>query len=87
MQARNLHRDNLYLDNLHLDQMTDALRHTEVDFVLDHGTVTIVKSVAGKSGENRGDRLILALRGSATDNLDLTTDEIIDWSRTAQLPR
>ena len=63
------------------------LRHTEVDFVLDHGTVTIVKSVAGKSGENRGDRLILALRGSATDNLDLTTDEIIDWSRTAQLPR
>ncbi len=56
------------------------LPHTEVDFVLERGEVRIVKIAAAK-GPSRGERIVGLLRGSATAKLDLTTDQILDMTR------
>jgi len=60
------------------------LPHTEVDFVFDGGEVRLVKASTPK-GETRGERLVRLMTGAATANLDLTTDQILEWSR-SELP-
>ena len=56
------------------------LPHMEVEFVFEGGEVKIVKA-ATVTGETPGDVLIRLLAGKATDNLDLTTDDILNASR------
>jgi AbrB family looped-hinge helix DNA binding protein len=60
------------------------LPHTEVDFLLEKGQVRLVKSKNPK-GETRGERLVRLMAGKADAHLDLTNDEILDWSR-SELP-
>ena len=54
----------------------------EVEFGLDGETITVrkTKRPAGP-GPTRGERLVEALRGTATANRDLTTDEIMKLLR------
>ena len=50
---------------------------TEVDFVVDGDTVTLKRMEPGRRGKSRGQRMVEALRGTATINRDLSTDEIM----------
>jgi antitoxin PrlF len=50
---------------------------TEVDFVFDDGIVTLRRAEPGRRGKSRGQRMVEALRGTATINRDLSTDEIM----------
>jgi AbrB family looped-hinge helix DNA binding protein len=50
---------------------------TEVDFVFDDGIVTLRRVEPGRRGKSRGQRMVEALRGTATINRDLSTDEIM----------
>ena len=50
---------------------------TEVDFVFDGDTVTLRRAIPGRRGKSRGERMVEALRGTATINRDLSTDEIM----------
>ena len=54
----------------------------EVEFGLDGETITLRKAEkpAGP-GPTRGERLVAALKGTATANRDLTTDEIMKLLR------
>lgn len=53
---------------------------TEVDFILDNGSVRLVRT-AEPRGETRGQRIARHLSGRGTANLDLTTDEIMALMR------
>jgi len=53
------------------------LPDTEVDFVVEDGTVKIVR--ATQAGRTRGDRVVRRLRGRAVSHL--TTDEILALTR------
>ena len=50
---------------------------TEVDFVVDGEIVTLRRAEPGRRGKSRGQRMVEALRGTATINRDLSTDEIM----------
>jgi AbrB family looped-hinge helix DNA binding protein len=50
---------------------------TEVDFVFNGDVVTLRRSEPGRGGKSRGQRMVEALRGTATINRDLSTDEIM----------
>jgi AbrB family looped-hinge helix DNA binding protein len=54
------------------------LPHTEVDFVVDDGSVKIVPA-ASPRGESRGERIVRRMRGKAT--VSMTTDEIMALTR------
>ena len=54
------------------------LPHTEVEFVLEEGSVRIVK-VAASKGEGRGERVLRLLREAGP--LSMTTDEIMELTR------
>jgi AbrB family looped-hinge helix DNA binding protein len=61
------------------------LPHTEVEFTIDGDVVTIAR--AKSTGEpRRGKRLVDLLLNAATANHDISTDEILDWSRSEPLP-
>jgi antitoxin PrlF len=49
---------------------------TEVEFVVDGGSVLIKKAESGKR-ESRGERAVRLLRGSATRKLGMSTDELM----------
>lgn len=53
---------------------------TEVEFVVDGGSVLIKKVEAGKR-ESRGERAVRLLRGSATRKLGMSTDELMKLLR------
>jgi AbrB family looped-hinge helix DNA binding protein len=69
---------------LAIREAAGLLPHTEVDFVYEDGEVKIRRTKVNL-GESRGERLIRLLRGSGTANHELTTDEILNWSR-SELP-
>jgi AbrB family looped-hinge helix DNA binding protein len=54
------------------------LPNTEVEFIVDGGAVRLVV-VEGTRGESRGQRVLRALRGSAT--VSMSTDEILSLTR------
>jgi AbrB family looped-hinge helix DNA binding protein len=53
---------------------------TEVEFVVDRGSVLIKKAEGGKR-ESRGERAVRLLRGSATRKLGMSTDELMKLLR------
>ena len=57
------------------------LPETEVEFVLERGAVRIIKkrSKGSRARDDRGQRLLAGLRGSAT--VKLSTDEILAMTR------
>jgi AbrB family looped-hinge helix DNA binding protein len=65
---------------LAIREKAGLLPGTEVDFILDNGSVHLVRAEQPR-GETRGQRIVRRLRGSATANLDLTTDEIMALMR------
>lgn len=65
---------------LAIREKAGLLPGTEVDFILDNGNVRLIRT-AQPRGETRGQRIVRRLRGSATANLDLTTDEIMALMR------
>jgi AbrB family looped-hinge helix DNA binding protein len=54
------------------------LPHTEVEFAIEEGRVTVRKAATRKSGD-RGARMLRKLRGSAT--VSMTTDQILALTR------
>lgn len=50
---------------------------TDVDFVFDGDVVTLKRTEPGEHGKSLGQRMVEALRGTATVNRDLSTDEIM----------
>ncbi len=54
---------------------------TEVDVIYDADGVRIVKAAANGKRNTRGQDLVDRLWGSATANLDMTTDEIVALMR------
>lgn len=53
---------------------------TEVDFVVEGQTVVVRKADAPK-GETRGQRAVRLLKGSATQHLGMSTDELMKLLR------
>jgi hypothetical protein len=53
---------------------------TEVEFVVDGGSV-LIKKVEGGKRESRGERAVRLLRGSATRKLGMSTDELMKLLR------
>lgn len=60
-------------------EQTGLLPNTEVEFVVDEGVVTIVKSVA-PARTSRGARAVQRLRASGSA-VNMTTDEIMALTR------
>ena len=55
---------------------------TDVDFVIDEaGVVRLVKAEPAHGKPSRGERIVARLRGSATANQRMTTDEIMALMR------
>lgn len=55
---------------------------SEVEFVIDGDVVTLRKARAGKKpGMSRGEKIVAELRGTATVNRHLSTDEIMKLLR------
>lgn len=52
----------------------------EVEFLVEGNVVTIRRSTS-LNGRSRGQRMVEALRGTKTANLDMTTDEIMQLLR------
>ena len=55
--------------------------HTEVQFSYEGGKVWLTRAEADTRSSSRGQSLVERLRGTATANLDLTTDEIMTMTR------
>ncbi len=55
--------------------------NTEVEFGVRGNKITIEKSKPKKGKLTRGERIVARAIGSATANLDLTTDQIMAWTR------
>lgn len=54
---------------------------SEVDFIVRGNSARIVKT-KNKSGKmTRGERIVARATGKGTANLDLTTDQIMAWTR------
>ena len=54
---------------------------TEVEFGFSGNKITIEKAKPKKGRMSRGEQIVARLRGTGTDNLDLTTDEILALMR------
>lgn len=55
---------------------------SEVDFGIEGDAITLRRAKArGRPGPSRGERLVEAIRGTATRNRDLSTDEIMKLLR------
>jgi len=54
---------------------------TEVEFGFKDGEITIRKAAAKKDRMTRGERIVARAAGTANANLDLTTDQIMAWTR------
>jgi len=54
---------------------------TEVEFGERGNKITIEKAKPRKGKLTRGERIVARAAGSATANLDLTTDQIMAWTR------
>lgn len=54
---------------------------TDVDVIYDEGEVRIVKAAPDGKTLSRGERIVQRLWGSATANLDMSTDELLDLMR------
>lgn len=63
----------------HIREIAGLLPHTEVEFDYEDGKVTLKKM--GKGASTRGERLIARLRGSATANPGMTTDQLMALTR------
>jgi AbrB family looped-hinge helix DNA binding protein len=54
---------------------------TEVDFIVQGDSVALVKAKSKNGKGSRGRLLVDRLAGSGNANLDLTTDQIMAWTR------
>jgi len=54
---------------------------TEIDFVVDGNSASIVKGKKKKGIMSRGERIVARARGTGSVNLDLTTDQIMALTR------
>lgn len=54
---------------------------TEVEFGFSGNKITIEKAKPKKGRMSRGEQIVARLRGTGTDNLDLSTDEILALMR------
>ena len=54
---------------------------TEIDFVVDGNSASIVKGKKKKGVLSRGERIVANAIGKGTVNLDLTTDQIMALTR------
>ncbi len=63
----------------HIRELAGIRLHSEVEFYFEDGKVWLVP--AGNDARSRGRSLVERLRGTATANLDLTTDEIMAMTR------
>lgn len=54
---------------------------TEVEFGFRGDQITIEKAKLKKGKLSRGERIVARAAGSGTANLDLTTDQILAWTR------
>ena len=66
----------------HIRELAGIGPHTEVQFYYEDGKVWLTRAEADtRSRSSRGQSLVERLRGTATANLDLTTDEIMTMTR------
>ena len=54
---------------------------TEVDFIVKGDSARIVKTQKDSGKMTRGERIVARIVGKGTANLDLTTDQIMAWTR------
>ena len=66
----------------HIRELAGIRPHSEVEFYFEDGKVWLIRAEADTpSRSSRGQLLVERLRGTATANLDLTTDEIMAMTR------
>lgn len=54
---------------------------TEVDFIVQGDSAALIKAKKKNGKTSRGQRIVARAAGSGTANLDLTTDQIMAWTR------
>lgn len=54
---------------------------TEVDFVLNGNSASLVKTKKKNGNLSRGERIVARAAGKGTANTDLSTDQILAWTR------
>jgi len=54
---------------------------TDVDFVVQGNTASLVKVKQKNGSMTRGERIVARAIGKGTANTDLTTDQIMAWTR------
>jgi AbrB family looped-hinge helix DNA binding protein len=54
---------------------------TEVDFVLNGNSASLVKAKKNDGKLSRGEQIVARATGTGTANTDLTTDQILAWTR------
>ncbi len=66
----------------HIRELAGIRPHSEVEFYFEDGKVWLIRAEADtRSLGSRGQSLVERLRGTATANLELTTDEIMAMTR------
>jgi antitoxin PrlF len=66
----------------HIRELAGIRPNTEVEFYYEDGKVWLTRAEADtRSQGSRGQSLVERLRGTATANLDLTTDDIMAMTR------
>lgn len=66
----------------HIRELAGIRPHSEVEFYFEDGKVWLIRTESDtRSRSSRGQLLVERLRGTATANLDLTTDEIMAMTR------
>jgi len=66
----------------HIRELAGIRPHSEVEFCFEDGKVWLIRAEADtRSLGSRGQSLVERLRGTATANLDLTTDQIMALTR------
>ena len=66
---------------IELREKFGILTNSEVEFGFSGNKITIQKAKPKKGELSRGEQMVARLRGTGTENLDLTTDEILALMR------
>lgn len=64
-----------------LREKFDILPDSEVEFGMRGNVITLKKAKAKNGKPTRGEELVARIRGTGTENLDLTTDQILALMR------
>lgn len=66
---------------LEVRKKLELISGAEIDFVVDGDGARIVKADRKSGKMTRGEKIVARAAGSATANLDLTTDQILAWTK------